>query len=250
MSDTTMADDDTIVSMMKALKLVDLRGCYKELIAEAEETSMGYRGFLVRLLTEEKEGKESRRQARLLKDARFESENTLDDIDYSFNTDIKRDQIENLGRLGFLKRRENIVLIGPEGVGKTMIAAGIGRKACSSGYRVLFVNVKELLDSLHLEATRGTLESALARLAGYHLLILDELSYFEMDKERESLFYQIVRQRYEKSSLIVTTNLPYSRWKEVFTSELAVTAILGRLTHHCHTITINGDSYRVKGKKN
>lgn len=128
-----------------------------------------------------------------------------------------------------------------------MIATGIGRNACNAGRSVLFVNAKELVDTLYDEMIDGNLSEMIKRLNKIDMLIIDELSYIKMDKERESLFFQIIRQRYEKSSLIITTNLPIGRWNELFTGQLAATAILDRLLHHCHILSITGDSYRVKG---
>jgi DNA replication protein DnaC len=114
---------------------------------------------------------------------------------------------------------------------------------------VLFANAKELVDRLHDRMLDGTLRETLEELKKIHLLIIDELSYLNMDRERESLFFQVIRQRYEKNSLIITTNLPMGRWDELFTGKLAATAILDRLVHHCHILSITGDSYRVKGSK-
>ena len=114
---------------------------------------------------------------------------------------------------------------------------------------MLFANAKELVDRLHNRMLDGTLRETLEELKKIHLLIIDELSYLNMDRERESLFFQVIRQRYEKSSLIITTNLPMGRWDELFTGRLAATAILDRVVHHCHVLSITGDSYRVKGSK-
>lgn len=238
-----------IESKMKQFKLVDMRKQYSDLIAEAEMTSLGYMDFLIRLLSVEEEGKSFRRYEKLLGNARFESSTTLEDIDYSFNDTLDNDKIEELGSLRFLESNENIIVIGPPGVGKSMIATGIGRKACTAGRSVLFVNAKELVDKLHDEMINGNLPEMLKKLKKIDLLIVDELSYIKMDKERESLFFQIIRQRYEKSSLIITTNLPMGKWNELFTGQLAATAILDRLLHHCHVLSITGDSYRVKGSK-
>ena len=144
---------------------------------------------------------------------------------------------------------ENVIIIGPPGVGKSMIATGIGLNAVSAGYKVLFVNAKDLVDRLYEKMQEGKLREMLEELSKVPLLIIDELSYVKMDRERESLFFQVIRQRYEKNSLIITTNLPMGRWDELFTGRLAATAILDRLVHHCHILSITGDSYRVKGPK-
>ena len=157
--------------------------------------------------------------------------------------------IRFFGKLEFMDTHENIMIIRPPGVGKSMIATGIGRNACEAGYKVLFVNAKELVDQLYADMQNGCLKEILKQISNIPLLIIDELSYLKMDKERESLFFQIIRQKYEKSSLIITTNLPMGRWNELFTDKLAATAILDRLVHHCHVISITGDSYRVKGSK-
>ena len=239
-----------IEARMKQFKLVDMRQQYPDLIAEAEMTSMGYMDFLVRLLSVEEEGKNARRTGKLLGNARFELSTTLSEIDYNFNETLDKEKIESLGRLHFLDVHENIIVIGPPGVGKSMIATGIGINACNAGRSVLFVNAKELVDKLHAEMLKGELPETLEKLNRIELLIIDELSYIKMEKERERLFFQVIRQRYEKSSLIITTNLPMGKWDELFTGQLAATAILDRLLHHCHVLSITGDSYRVKGSKN
>lgn len=239
-----------IVAMMKRFKLVDMREQFEMMIEEAEATDMGYGKFLLGLIKCEDEGKTYRRQDKLRQEAHFESVKELEDINYSFNPSLDPTLIETLGGLDFLKRNENIIIIGPPGVGKSMIATGIGRKACKAGYRVLFVSAQDLLDKLSDSAKNGSLKEYIEELNKIPLLIIDELSYLRMDKEKESLFFQIIRQRYEKSSLILTTNLPLGRWDELFTGQLAATAILDRLVHHCTIMSITGDSYRVKGKDN
>lgn len=236
-------------SMMKRFRLVDMRKQYLDIIEEAESCDMGYMDFLIRLLAVEEEGKNNRRQEMLRTRANFDKPSSLEDIDYSFNHTLDKEKIEELGKLHFLESHENIIIIGPPGVGKSMIATGIGMNACNAGKKVLFVNAKELLDKLCDEMLAGNLEETLSKLQKIDLLIIDELSYINMDRERESLFFQIIRQRYEKSSLIITTNLPIGRWNELFTGQLAATAILDRLLHHCHVLSITGDSYRVKGSK-
>ena len=238
-----------IEEKMKRFRLVDMREQYADIIAEAENEKMDYTDFLIRLLAAEDEGKTLRRTEMLVGKAKFDTASCLDDIDYGFNHSLDREKIEYLGQLHFMDEHENIIIIGPPGVGKSMIATGIGRNACAAGKKVLFVNAKELVDRLQTEMIEGNLPEMLQRLNRVDLLIIDELSYIKMDRERESLFFQIIRQRYEKSSLIITTNLPMGRWDELFTGQLAATAILDRLLHHCHVLSITGESYRVKGSK-
>ena len=242
-------DDNYIREQFKLFKLVDIRERYQEVIDDAINENLGYKDFLVRLIQIEEEGKRKRLTQRLTLKAGFDYIKTLDDIEYNFNETINSQKVKELGTLSFMERNENIIIIGPPGVGKSMIATGIGINACRAGKTVMFVNAKELMDKLSDSLAKDTLKQTLKALSKVELLIIDELSYLKMDKEKESIFFQIIRQRYEKSSLIITTNLPMSRWDEVFTGQLAATAILDRLVHHCHVLSITGDSFRVKGEK-
>lgn len=242
------ADDEYIHEQLKLFKLVDMRERYQEIINEAINEKLGYKDFLIRLIQIEEEGKQKRLEKRLILKAGFDFIKTLDDIEYSFNESINYQKIKELGTLSFMERNENIIIIGPPGVGKSMIATGIGINACKAGKTVMFVNAKELMDKLSDSLVKNTLKQTLRALNKIELLVIDELSYLKMDKEKESIFFQVIRQRYEKNSLIITTNLPMSRWDEVFTGQLAATAILDRLVHHCHVISITGDSFRVKGE--
>lgn len=238
-----------ITGTMKRFKLVDMREQYEDIISYAESQSLSYLDFLIELLRIEDDGKKERRTEKLIHNAGFELPSKLEDIDYGFNPSINKAVIEELGKLHFMEEHANIIIIGPPGVGKSMIATGIGRNACSQGYKVLFTNAKELIDRMHDEMTAGRLPDVMKKLQKIDLLIIDELSYLKMDKEKESLFFQLIRHRYEKGSLIITTNLPIGRWDELFTGQLAATAILDRLLHHCQLLSITGDSYRVKGSK-
>lgn len=249
MSRITNTKDEFLVEMLEGLKLLDISENYRDAIQEAIDAKEGYKEFLARLAMMETEGRKKRLEERLIMQAGFEYIKTLDDIEYEFNSSINYQRIRDLGTLEFMEQKENIVIIGPPGVGKSMIATGIGINACKMGKKVLFVNAKEFIDDLYKSMVEGRLKEELNKIERVPLLIVDELSYLKMDKERESIFFQIVRQRYEKSSLIITTNLPLGRWDEVFTGQLAATAILDRLVHHCHVINITGDSFRVKGNE-
>ena len=162
----TIAEEQKIYAdkMMKRFKLVDMREQYPDIIAEAEANKLNYMEFLIRLLSVEAEGKNARRQELLLERANFDKFASLNDIDYSFNHSLDKAKIEELGKLDFLQRNENIIIIGPPGVGKSMIATGIGINACNDGKKVLFVNAKELVDDLYDEMVKGQLENMLEKL--------------------------------------------------------------------------------------
>ena len=240
--------DQYINNMFSRFKLIDMKERYQELINTAIEENLSYRDFLLKLLQTEEEGKIKRRIERNIKAANFENQRTIAEYDFSFNGFQNMQKIKDLATLEFLQKKENIILIGPPGVGKSHLATGLGLKACEVEKSVLFVNAIELINNLSMAVTKGTLKQSLIKLSKIDLMIIDELGYLKMDKEKESIFFQLIRHRYEKNSLIITTNLPLGRWDEVFTSQLAASAILDRLVHHAHIVSITGDSYRVKGK--
>lgn len=241
-------EDQYIYKTLKRFKLVDIRDNYKDLIEEASEEKLDYRQFLIKLLQYEDKGKKERTLERLIKGAGFKCENTIENYDFAFHSYRHKGKIMELASLDFMERSENIILIGPPGVGKSHVATAIGIKACEAGKRVLCVNANEFIDELSNQAHLGRLKNFLKKLSRIDLILLDELGYLKMDKEKESLFFQFIRHRYEKNALIITTNLPLERWGEIFTSQLAATAILDRLVHHSHIVSITGESYRVKGK--
>lgn len=249
MKDKINTSPDHIISLLKQFKLLDMQLNYESEIAYAIENNIGHREFLVRLLEIEANGKRERNTERNIKAAKFEGIKTLDGFDFSFPDKINEAKIRDLETLSFIKNKENIILIGPPGVGKSHISISLGVLACKSGLKVLFTSAQEFVDKLYKSYLDGTLENKFKAIKKVDLLIIDELGHFQMDKEKESIFFQIIRQRYEKGSLIITTNVPLGNWDKIFTSKLAATAILDRLMHHCHLISITGDSYRVKGNK-
>ncbi|MPM39929.1 IS21 family transposase ISEc62 [bioreactor metagenome] len=249
MKDMINTAPEHIKSLLKQFKLLDIQLNYEAEIAYAIENNLGHREFLARLLAIEAKGKKERNTERNIKAAKFEGIKTLDGFDFSFPDKINEAKVRDLETLTFINNKENVILIGPPGVGKSHISIALGVLACRNGFKVLFTTAQEFMDKLYASYLQGSLESKFKALRKIDLLIIDEFGHFQMDKEKESIFFQIIRQRYEKSSLIITTNIPLGNWDKIFTSKLAATAILDRLMHHCHLISITGDSYRVKGIK-
>lgn len=237
-----------IDTLLKQFKLIDIQSCYEKEIAYAIEKNIGHREFLIRLLETEALGKKERNTEKNIKAAKFEGIRTLEDFDFTFPDEINQARVRDLCTLAFIENKENVLLIGPPGVGKSHIGISLGVLACKQGLKVLFTTANEFMDNLNSSYLNGALKNTFKKLNKIDLLIIDELGHFEMSKEKESIFFQIIRQRYEKNSLIITTNIPLGNWDQIFTSKLAATAILDRLMHHCNVISITGDSYRVKGK--
>src|SRR3954462_14383582 len=161
---------------------------------------------------------------------------------------LKRDLIAHLGTLDFVVARENIVFLGPPGTGKTHLATGLAIRACQAGHRVLFATASEWVARLAEAHHAGRLQAELVRLGRYPLLVTDEVGYIPFEAEAANLFFQLVSGRYERASLIVTSNKPFGRWGEVFGDDIVAAAMIDRLVHHAEVVALKGDSYRLKDR--
>lgn len=200
------------------------------------------------LLSEEIKFKDDRAALGIIKAANFPFRKTLEDYDFSFQPSVSENQIKEICNLSFIERKENIVFIGNSGVGKTHLAVSIGIEAAKHRNSVYFITCHNLMQKLNKAQKENRLDKQLQHLAQYKVLIIDEIGYLPVDHQGSNLFFQLIARRYMNKSTIVTTNMPFSRWGEVFSDNTLASAVLDRLLHYSHIIRITGNSYRIKDK--
>lgn len=181
-----------------------------------------------------------------VKVANFPFIKELKEFDFSFQPSIDKAKIMDLATLRFIENSENIIFCGTPGVGKTNLAVSLGIEAARQRYCVYFITFQDLISQLKKAASENRLDSRIKWYCRYRLLIIDELGYQKMDVNSANLFFNLIAKRYEKSSTIITTNSPFSKWADIFQEPVLTNALLDRLLHHCSVININGPSYRIK----
>ena len=238
-----------LAALLEKLKLEYLEPQLDAVCEQAAARELDYKSFLTAALVTEWQGRQIRGIEARLRQARFPWVKTLDQYEFEFQPSVDRRQVRELAGLSFVERGQNIVLLGPPGVGKTHLAIGLGVKAVEAGYSVLFLTLEGLMTRLLRAKHENRLERALQQLSYPKVLILDELGYLPLTREEASLFFRLVVRRYERASLIVTSNKGFVDWGEVFNDQVLATAILDRLLHHATTLNIKGESYRLKEKR-
>ena len=231
---------------LKTLKLPTFHSEYAKLARQCAAEDRDHVQYLLRLCELELIERERRMIERRIKAAKFPTTKSLDSFDFKAIPSLNKTLTMELARCEFVDRRENVIALGPSGTGKTHVSLGLGLAACQKGLKVHFTTAAALVHELIEAVDERRLQRLQKTLASQDLLIVDELGFVPLSKTGAELLFEVISQRYERGSIIITSNLPFDEWTEVFGSERLTGAILDRLTHHVHILEMNGESFRLR----
>lgn len=239
---------DRIRSHATRLGLTHLTETITALVERAETAQLGYLEFVDLLLEEEVGLRESRRFRNALKLSGLPHHKTLDEFDFAFQPDLDGRKVRDLATLEFIRAKSNVALLGPPGVGKTMLAVALAVAACQAGFSIYFTTLDDLVRRLRTAEATGRFNRQLQAFLRPAVLVVDEVGYLPLDRAEANMFFQLITRRYERGTMIVTSNKSFTEWGGVLGDDVLATAILDRLLHHCDVIAINGPSYRLKDR--
>lgn len=238
-----------IAFLARELKTPVITETFTTLGDQARQAGWSHEEYLAAVLGRQVASRTANGTRMRISAAHFPQVKTMQDFTFDHIPAVTRDVIAHLGTCTFIAKRENVVLLGPPGTGKTHLAIALGIKAAEASYPVLFDSATGWIHRLAQAHAKGSLERELRRLNRYRLLIIDEVGYLPLDAAAAALFFQLVASRYETGSIIVTSNLPFSRWGETLGDDVVAAATIDRLVHHAHVIGLDGDSYRTRGHR-
>src|SRR4051794_13196375 len=247
------APADGMASMLayltRVLKIPTISKSWEALAAQARDENWSHEEYLAALLQRQVADRESSGSIMRIRTAHFPAVKTLEDFNLDHLPSLRRDVLAHLATGTFVAKAENVILLGPPGIGKTHLAIGLGVKAAHAGYSVLFDTASNWIIRLADAHHAGRLEAELKKIRRYRLIIIDEVGYIPFDQDAANLFFQLVASRYEQGSIMVTSNLPFGRWGETFSDDVVAAAMIDRLVHHAEVLTLTGDSYRTRARR-
>jgi len=243
MTDVTI---DLLKSQLRQLRLPTMGREFEKLARDAAATNQNYLQFLLRLTETELATRAANAVATRIKNAEFPVLKDFDTYDFSVMPQLSKPKILQLSRCEWIEHKYNCCLVGSHGTGKSHVAVALGQAACRAGLRVRFFTAAELVSQLEKAQKQYTLDRFLGQLERAHLLICDELGYVSLSRGGVELLFRVFGDRYERASMLITSNLPFSDWNQIFQGERMTAALLDRLTHHCHIFEMNGESYRFR----